>query len=159
MKTASVFSDDMVLQRNKPVRVFGTGRENERISVSILGNTAFAHVKDGKWEVVLPPMKETDSCTMEIKSENEEIIFKNIAVGEVWLAGGQSNMEFELQNDKNGANALKTCGDEKSDIITRTNARCLTKIYLNRKNILSGKKLPPKIQKTGLPWDIILQGN
>ena len=113
MKTASVFSDDMVLQRNKPVRVFGTGRENEKISVSILGNTAFAHVKDGKWEVVLPPMKETDSCTMEIKSENEEIIFKNIAVGEVWLAGGQSNMEFELQNDKNGANALKTCGDEK----------------------------------------------
>lgn len=112
MKAAAIFSDNMVLQRNKPVRIFGTGNENEKITADILGNTAFAFVENGKWEIVLPPMKENKSCTLTVKSDSDTVVFKNVAVGEVWLAGGQSNMEFELQNDKNGFNALKTCADE-----------------------------------------------
>ena len=112
MKAAARFSDNMVLQQNKPVRIFGTGSDGEKITAKILGNTAFGYVKNGKWEIILPPMKSTDSCSLEIKSPCETIIFNNVAVGEVWLAGGQSNMEFELQNDKNGFQALKNCGDE-----------------------------------------------
>ena len=112
MKVAAIFSDNMVLQQNKPVRIFGTGTDGEKITVSILGNTAFGYVKNNKWEIILPPMKSNNNCSMKIKSVNDTVVFNNIAIGEVWLAGGQSNMEYELQNDKNGFQALKDCGNE-----------------------------------------------
>lgn len=115
MKAASVFSSNMVLQRNKNVRIFGTCTPTcTGISVSIpeLEKSAAAVISDGKWEAVLPPMEAYSECTMLIKSAEKEIRFDNVAIGEVWLAGGQSNMEFELQNDKNGKDALEECSCE-----------------------------------------------
>ncbi|MBP5579749.1 MAG: sialate O-acetylesterase, partial [Ruminococcus sp.] len=69
MKAAAVFSDNMVLQRNKNIRVFGTCSKNEKvITVRIpeLESYARATLKDGRWEAELPPSKEYNSCTLEI---------------------------------------------------------------------------------------------
>ncbi|MGN0700532.1 MAG: sialate O-acetylesterase, partial [Oscillospiraceae bacterium] len=85
---ASVFSDNMVLQRGKNVRVFGTGEDGARITAAIMGCTASALVKDGKWTAVLPPLPETSSAELYITDGKDSIVFKNVAVGEVWLAGG-----------------------------------------------------------------------
>lgn len=115
MKAASVFSDNMVLQRRANVRIFGTCSASERkITVRIpeLGVYAEACTEDGKWEAVLPPMEACESCTLELTCGAVKKIFRSVAVGEVWLAGGQSNMEFELQNDKNGQAALASCCEE-----------------------------------------------
>lgn len=115
MKTAAVFSDNMVLQRNKNIRVFGTCTNNEKvITVSIpeLQSSARAVIKDGKWEAVLPPRRELGSCTLEVKCGAVKKVFKNVAIGEVWLAGGQSNMEFELRHERRGAAALAGCAGE-----------------------------------------------
>jgi sialate O-acetylesterase len=51
-------------------------------------------------------------CSVVISSATERIVFENVAVGEVWLAGGQSNMEFELQNELSGKDALAECREE-----------------------------------------------
>ena len=115
MKTAAIFSDNMVLQRGKPVRIFGSCTNNDRqIAVRIpeLNISASAVVSDGRWEAVLPPMEACDCCTVEVICGAVKKIFRNVAVGEMWLCGGQSNMEFELHNDKNGAAELSTCAGE-----------------------------------------------
>ena len=52
------------------------------------------------------------SCSVLVESDEEKITFSNVALGEVWIAGGQSNMEFELHSDKNGAEELAKCADE-----------------------------------------------
>lgn len=115
MKTAAIFSDNMVLQRNANIRIFGTCESSEReISVSIpeLDAHADAVISGGRWEALLPPRIACESCTVVIESAAEKITFSNVAIGEVWLAGGQSNMEFELHSDKNGMEELKKCSGE-----------------------------------------------
>lgn len=115
MKAAAVFSDNMVLQRGKPVRIFGVCGENcKNVTVTVpeLDIASEAEISDRKWTAVLEPMNACNECTVVITSGDECITFVNVAVGEVWLAGGQSNMEFELQNEKNGARALSECEGE-----------------------------------------------
>ena len=112
MRAAAIFSDRMVLQREKPVAVWGDGRDGRTVTVTLAGNSASCTVKDGRWRVTLPPMPAADDLTMTIESGAVQIIFKEIAVGEVWLCGGQSNMEFEIRNEKNGQALLETLTPE-----------------------------------------------
>ena len=105
-KAAAVFSDHMVLQRNKNISVFGIGDDGRKVTVSLGGNIAHADVINGKWTVILPPMAAADGLEMRISDGDSESVFTDIAVGEVWLAGGQSNMELELQNCENGRSEL-----------------------------------------------------
>lgn len=112
---ASVFSDNMVLQRNKNVRVFGECSDDcgdITVSVPELDITVTAVCRNGRWEALLPPMKACESLSVTVKYNGETAAFRNVAVGEVWLAGGQSNMEFELRHEKHGAEALKECSGE-----------------------------------------------
>ncbi len=115
MKTAPIFSDNMVLQRHKNIRVFGScsGRE-QRITVSIpeLHASAEAVITGSRWEAVLPALPECDSCTLVVACGAIQKQFTNVAIGEVWLAGGQSNMEYELRNDRHGADELRECARE-----------------------------------------------
>lgn len=91
---AMVFSDHMVLQRDKPIRVWGEGDVGATVSVSIAGKSASAVVdKDGKWRVELPAMKaDGKSHTLTIKADGDKKELKDIQVGEVWFLAGQSNM-------------------------------------------------------------------
>ena len=102
MRTAAVFSDYMVLQRERPITVWGDGRDGVRVTVTLGGHSASCTVRDGKWRVTLPPMPAAEHLTMTVRSGAVCIRFREIAVGEVWLCGGQSNMEFEIRNEKNG---------------------------------------------------------
>lgn len=114
-KVAAVFSDNMVLQRHKPMAVFGEGENGKCIKVTFKYNEdgqkkvveADTKVVDNRWCLYLPAMKENTDCIM-VVSDGEEIKeYKNIAIGEVWFCGGQSNMEFELQNITGGQDYLK----------------------------------------------------
>ena len=105
IRTAAVFSDNMVLQRGKNVRVFGTG-DSETVTVSINGVSKTEKIRDGKWMVVLPAMSACDNLTMTVTDGIDEIKYENVSIGEVWLAGGQSNIELELQFSKDGMEYL-----------------------------------------------------
>ncbi len=114
-KVAAIFSDNMVLQRNKAIAVFGEGVDGSIVRVIIKyvednvekQAEVRTEVKDGKWILYLPKMKENKGCTLLVSSEENEKRFENIAIGEVWLCGGQSNMEFELQNIIGGKEYLE----------------------------------------------------
>ena len=107
LQAAAVFSDNMVLQRDKKLRVFGRGDEGSRITVALCGKTGDTVCRDGKWVVYLPPLPAAEGAAMEISDGTDTVRFENIAIGEVWLAGGQSNMELELQNADGGKELLR----------------------------------------------------
>lgn len=112
MRVAAVFSHNMVLQREKRIAVWGDAVDGERVSVSFGGHTVIAVAKDGRWQAELPPMAAADGLKMTVTGESDSVTFENVAVGEVWLCGGQSNMEFEIHSEKNGEALLQSLTPE-----------------------------------------------
>lgn len=109
MKAARIFQDHMVLQRGKEVQVWGTGTEGEQITVSFFGHSRSAAVEHGGWRVTLPPMEAHRGGVMTISGPEGSVELQNVAVGEVWLAGGQSNMEFQMLFDMHYEEELAAC--------------------------------------------------
>lgn len=109
-EAARIFSNNMVLQSNKLLNVFGTGTDGAKLVVSITGEEAAqttVTVRDGRWLAVLPPQPIQDCVELSVTDGQNTVTFRNIAVGEVWLAGGQSNMEYELRNCTTGSRSLE----------------------------------------------------
>ena len=106
LKCSQMFSDSMVLQREKCITVWGTGEDGRRVTAAIGDNSAACTVKDGKWQCELPPMKAAEELVLTVTDGTDTLTFTDIAVGEVWFCGGQSNMELEIQNAKDGAKYL-----------------------------------------------------
>lgn len=96
----SIFSDGMMLQRGQNVSVWGSCTDDgKEISVSIAGQTKTAVSNGGKWSVTLDGMQAAENLTMKIEgSDFDTIEINDIAVGEIWLCAGQSNMDFRLNN-------------------------------------------------------------
>lgn len=107
LKVANIFSNDMVLQRDKNIAVWGLGNNGATVVVTLNGKTAYAKVKDGKWKAVLPPMPAGGEYEMTVTDGVTEKKFCRVMIGEVWLCGGQSNMELEIHTSKNGEEVLK----------------------------------------------------
>jgi len=96
VKPNNLFSDNAVLQQGIPVPVWGTANNGEKVTVTFAGQKAETVAKEGKWKVVLPALKASETPqTMAISGENK-IEIKNLLVGEVWVCGGQSNMQFAI---------------------------------------------------------------
>ena len=110
-RTARIFSDGMVLQRGKNINVFGEGADGTGITVSLLGKSARCTVKNGRWLAVLPPMEACVGAELTVTDGSDTVRFTDVALGEVWLAGGQSNMEYELRNCTGGREHLENDGD------------------------------------------------
>lgn len=93
-----VLGHNMVLQRNKPVCIWGTAVAGEKVSVtfSVQRKETIADVA-GKWQVLLDPMNASSEGREMIIAGSNTIKLENILVGEVWLCSGQSNMEFTMR--------------------------------------------------------------
>ena len=102
----AIIGDNMVLQQNTKVRIWGTANPNERVTVSF-DKTSASAVADaqGRWQVLLGPFKAGGPFELTVKADNT-ITIKNVLVGEVWLCSGQSNMEWPLINTNNGAETV-----------------------------------------------------
>lgn len=99
LKMPQVYGSGMVLQRYKPLVISGTADAGANVTVSIAGTTVKAVANNqGKWAVELPPMSECTGLVMKVTDGKQALTFDDVAVGEVWLASGQSNMEFNLKN-------------------------------------------------------------
>ena len=97
----SLFSDHMVLQRDKPIKVWGWADSGETITVSIEGSSATTEADvSGEWLATLAPMPAGGPYSMHISGSNE-LIFTDILLGEVWIASGQSNMGFTVNRGTN----------------------------------------------------------
>ncbi len=92
-----IFGDNMVLQRNKPISIWGFAAAGEKVTVQFNGQTKSTKAgKDGKWQLMLSPEKEGGPFTLSMKGKNQ-LTLQNILVGEVWICSGQSNMEMPIE--------------------------------------------------------------
>ncbi|MFT3844911.1 MAG: sialate O-acetylesterase [Lacibacter sp.] len=97
LKLPKVFSDNMVLQREKPLPVFGKASPGSTVTVTFSSQhkTAVAGT-DSNWMVILDPLKASATPAELVVKAEQTITYKNVLVGDVWLCSGQSNMEYPL---------------------------------------------------------------
>ena len=113
LKPAALFTDGAVLCRNKEIRVFGeTDQRTVTVILSdkngeILAETG-CESRDGRFLADLAPQQAQTGCRLIIRAGNEQAEAADVAIGEVFLAGGQSNMELELRNADEGPEILNT---------------------------------------------------
>jgi len=97
VRLAALFSDHMVLQRDRPIVIWGWGTPEEKIQIDLADRSGQTQVaQDGRWTCTLAPLA-ASSQPIELKvSAANTIQIKDILVGDVWLCSGQSNMEWGL---------------------------------------------------------------
>lgn len=94
---APLFRDGAVLQRDKPVPVWGSADAGESLTVTFAGQSASATADaDGRWSVTLKPLSASAESRDLVVSGREKIVVHDVVVGEVWIASGQSNMVWPL---------------------------------------------------------------
>lgn len=106
---APIFQSNMVLQRDKAIVIWGNGPVQSIITVNLFHGEDKANCKiinnNGKWQCTLPAQKAGTGYKLVVCCNDEDtIVLDHISIGEVWLAGGQSNMEFFLRYDADWEN-------------------------------------------------------
>jgi len=102
---APIFGDGMVLQRDKQITVWGTSGSEGTVRVYLGDYRSESTVSDGVWKCALPPMSAATGLTLLAKQGGTILRIQNVMIGDVWLAGGQSNMEFFLRYEVHFAEA------------------------------------------------------
>ncbi|MEJ6982046.1 sialate O-acetylesterase [Pedobacter sp. P351] len=106
----ALISDNMVIQQNSPVHIWGKALPGEKVTITISNqNLITTPDSKGKWQTWLMPMKAAGPVTMTVRGLNT-IIVKNILIGEVWVASGQSNMEWNVGRALNPEEEIKKSG-------------------------------------------------
>jgi sialate O-acetylesterase len=107
VRLPALFTDNMVLQRDVAAPIWGWADDGEQITIEINGKTVHTTAKDGKFKTKLPRLKASSNpTTLKIAGKNN-ITINNVLVGEVWIASGQSNMEFPLKASYQSADDIK----------------------------------------------------
>lgn len=98
LTVSNLFGDGMVLQRDKPVKVWGWAVPNELVRVEFAGQTVGAEAdKDGKWVATFEPMAASfEPRELHVDAKSGSLRIEDVLVGEVWVCGGQSNMAWTL---------------------------------------------------------------
>jgi len=104
LRLHNLFQSGMVLQRDKEIAVWGWATAGEKVNVSFAGQSADGVAgEDGSWRVTLPPMEaNANGQSLTVQGKEEKLQCENILIGDLWVLGGQSNMEFDLAKLVNG---------------------------------------------------------
>ncbi len=102
LKLARLFSDHVVLQRQKTIPVWGWATPNESVKVSLANQSQSAKADaSGKWMVRFSPMEAGGPHQLTVSAKSDNLAIKDILIGEVWLCSGQSNMEWRVSQANN----------------------------------------------------------
>jgi sialate O-acetylesterase len=105
-----MFGDHMVLQRGKPNTIWGWSKPGQMVRVEVAGHTAKAVTgTDGRWQVKFQPPAPGGPYTVKIEG-SQSVELHDVLVGDVWLCGGQSNMQLGLARTRNGAEEIRSAG-------------------------------------------------
>lgn len=101
----NLFQTNMVIQRDKPIHIWGWADAGEKVTVTFAGNTQSTVAgKDRAWKVTLPELTaSSEPRKLTVQGKDKTLTLRNILVGDVWVLGGQSNMEFPVSKVENGA--------------------------------------------------------
>ncbi|MGB8353717.1 MAG: sialate O-acetylesterase [Chthoniobacteraceae bacterium] len=113
VKLPSIFGDHMVLQQEMKIPVWGTAEAGEKISVTVGDHNASTTTgPDGKWRVNLDPFIScAEPVTMTVQGKNT-VVFRDVLIGDVWLASGQSNMEVSVAYAYNAKDVVPKAADK-----------------------------------------------
>jgi sialate O-acetylesterase len=118
IKVASILGDNMVMQRNTEVKIWGKAKPGEKLMVTTGWNkvqTSLTTNSKGEWTAKVKSTDAGGPYTITISSPKEKVLLKNVLLGEVWLCSGQSNMEMPVAGFKdqpvNGSNDLLVDAD------------------------------------------------
>lgn len=100
----NIFQSGMVLQRDKPLAIWGWAAPDETVTVSFGGQTGTTFAADDRsWKVTLAAMEANATPqVLTVKGGNQTLTLENILVGDLWVLGGQSNMEFPIKHEVDG---------------------------------------------------------
>jgi len=135
LKLPPVFASQMVLQRDRPIPVYGTANAGDEVTVKFKEVVAKTKTNEsGEWKVTLPASKAGGPFQMKIVAKDTSITLSNILTGDVWLCAGQSNMYFPLNRSAEANTAMRT-------------ASANTKLHLY--------KLNPQAETDAVVWDSV----
>jgi len=99
LRLSAPWTDHMVFQQGRPVHLRGQAAVGAKVKASLEGKSATTLAdRDGRWELLLPAVPAGGPYHLDLESGEQRITLKDILCGEVWLASGQSNMEWTLAN-------------------------------------------------------------
>jgi sialate O-acetylesterase len=150
IRLPQLIGDNMVLQRDQPVTIWGWATPKEKVSVTLKSKSYHTITgSDGKWEIILPAQPTGTGYVMILKGKNQ-IQIKNIAFGDVWLCNGQSNMVINMERVK----------ERFSDDIASANYPDIRNFFIPTITSLSGPKddLPESKWKMANPVDVLSMG-
>jgi sialate O-acetylesterase len=114
----ALFSNNAVLQQKAKVPVWGTTDKTDKVSVSIAGQEVSAAPTEGRWRVELAPLAAGGPHVMTIAQGTDKVEVKNVLIGEVWLCGGQSNMQWQLKQSDGGSDAIAKSANDSLRLLT-----------------------------------------
>ena len=139
-----LFTDNMMFQRDLPVRVWGWADPGEAVSVTLAGNNASTKADDkGGWSLELAALKTGENLELTVKGNNS-LTLKNVLVGDLWVCSGQSNMEMDLGGCLGAADDIKAADFPK-----------IRRIKINHEQTAQ----PDPDAPTATPWQVCSPGN
>lgn len=102
LQVADIFTDNMVLQREAPIKIWGKAKPDADVKVKLAGKTYTSKVdRDSIWSLEIEALRASTTPMQILVSQGyESIIFQNVLVGDVWLLLGQSNMEWPMASEE-----------------------------------------------------------
>lgn len=112
LQMSEIYTDGMVLQREVPLDIHGKADAGRKVTVMFAGQKVQTVANNrGEWSVTLQPMKAARNQMLVVESDKTKKVFRDVAVGEVWLCSGQSNMAFTLQQAATAARDIPNVSD------------------------------------------------
>ncbi len=134
IQVARIFGDNMVLQRDTANLIWGWGDPREEVKLSIGNRSYEANVNgSGEWSIVIEPFAAGGPYTISVEGDNS-ITLNNVMFGEVWLCGGQSNMQYTLRMLGKDVNQI----DNINNPLIRQFRNVLDTDYLPKKDLKGG---------------------
>lgn len=136
-----VYSDHMVLQRDREIRISGTAEPGGEVSIEFAGEKRTATAgADGVWRALFPAMKAGGPHSMTVSGKNAALKLEDILIGEVWVCSGQSNMAFTTRSARNA----------EAELAGAANQPKLRLLSVNRR--ISAEKIAPDVETMG--WEL-----
>lgn len=111
LSVSKLYNDNMVIQRDQPIRIWGKANEGAKVKIQFNDNEYETISDNGKWLLELPNIKAGGPYEMSITSGSNHIQIKNILIGDIWVCSGQSNMELMVKEAKDAQKELTQATD------------------------------------------------
>ena len=131
-----IFGDHMVLQRGKPNTFWGWAKPGEKIHVAIAEKSGDVTAgADGRWQIQIDPPAVGTTCVVTIDG-SQHLELRDAIVGDVWLCGGQSNMQFGLPGAKDGAKEVAAADHPNIRLFTVGTRSAYAPAEVDRKSVV-----------------------